>query len=117
MNKLLPFIFIAPFLLNAKEERSIFVTTSPPDHSFMKLVTTDSYAKSQLIRVGTTRSKEGQRYISFEEAYSDFFDELVTVAKERSKKYNMDGACNIKVTYQVTEEYYYFAGTYDYWQR
>lgn len=77
----------------------------------MDIVGSDSIAGQIGIISGSMRS-----YTSFVNANSEFDSSVKASIRKIANEHNLDGVCNYRIQFTVTDKMYYFLATFDFWR-
>ncbi|XOB63892.1 hypothetical protein ACMC5R_07275 [Deferribacteres bacterium DY0037] len=104
-------LFFSLSLVCFAAEKKAVIITSQPNYSKMKLLTYSiKYSQVPIVDPKTFK------YISFVEAYNDFFMDIKNELDRESNQYEMDGVCNFEIKFDVTDKTYFFSASYDYFK-
>ena len=108
--KILWVVMISLVSLYSKDINPVWIKTSQPDYN--KVVVVDTSASTTTVL--KTRKIDGKsQYVTFTEAFSDYHKRNIATIRQYLDKNNYDGVCNLKITFNVTKDGYYFLSTYD----
>lgn len=112
MNKIVAVIFLFLFLASNSfaQGNPIWIRTSNVDYETMKIVDTSATTTTVL----KTKKINGKNsYITFTAAFREFHTRNLATIKDFIEKNHYDGVCNLKISFDVTDQGYYFLCTYD----
>lgn len=112
MKKHLLGLLLIIFSLNlySQDVNPVWIRTSAPDYS--KMIVVDTSASTTTV-LKTTKINGKTEYVTFTDAFSDYHKRNVATIRQYLDKNKYDGVCNLKITFNVTKDGYYFLSTYD----